>query len=192
VVDLAVLGGAAQLLLALIFGLAVLNKTLPGRSLQPTVSQIGFPDNVARLVAYGVVGLEASAAVGLAIAPARLFPYLLVAILAVAFACAGGWAIVTGRRIECGCFGSPRGRPIGWRQLAALPLWLASSATAAVWVSPWSLATGLGLLSSFVITVIAIRAARLITYRRTLRWDRWATPAVTPGPRTIPIMGRLP
>lgn len=188
---LAVWGGAAQLLLACIFGRAVLNKTVPGRSLRPVVSQIGFPDDIARIVALGVVGLEASAAVGLAIAPARLFPYLLVAILAVAFACAGGWALVTGRRIECGCFGSSRGRPLGWRQLAALPLWLALSAAAAVWVRPWSLETGLGLLCWFVISVVAVRAVRAATKRRRLRWDRWATPAVTPGPRTTPIMGRL-
>lgn len=49
-----------------------------------------------------------------------LFPkagYALALILGLAITVAGAWASITGRKIECGCFGTRKSQPLGWRNV---------------------------------------------------------------------------
>lgn len=49
-----------------------------------------------------------------------LFPragYALALILGLAITVAGGWASISGRKIECGCFGTRKSQPLGWRNV---------------------------------------------------------------------------
>lgn len=184
-----VIGASAQLLLLGAFGWSALQKAVPGRSVRPVLSQMGFGPALARIVAYCVVALEGAAAVILALAPGEVFAYLIVLALAVSFAAAGGWALVAGRHVQCGCFGAQHDRPLGRWQIGLLPVWLGLCAVASAWVEPWSAQAGAAVLAWFVIAAAVVSAARVMNDRRNLRWDRWATPAPTAGPATGRVGG---
>ena len=145
-VGVELVGDVSQVVTAFVFASSALRKAAPGRSLQPTLVQLGFRSGVARPAAYSVVTLEAAASAGLIIAPGSAFPYFLVAALATSFAVAGAVALARGRHIDCGCFGAGQRRPLGWWQIAAWPIWLGLCALAWVWVRPWSPQVGLGVL----------------------------------------------
>ena len=52
-----------------------------------------------------------------------------IAALAVTFALAASLALYRGLHLECACFGSSSSAPLGWRQLAMAPMWLALAAS---------------------------------------------------------------
>lgn len=150
------------------------SKLVAPRSIRRTVAALGVPPPVATRLALllGAGEVVAAALVG---AVRGLPAAMLVAVLGCAFAGAAAWSMATGRDVACNCLGRHGGdAPLGWRQLVALPLWLA---VAAVMVHPLARAavlehrlvtTYLALLAAFAVTarhlvpaVLGLRAIRL-------------------------------
>lgn len=102
---------------------AGLEKIRAPSSLAVTIRALGGPPRFAAITAF-IVPIAELVTVILVItgAPAYL-PAGLFVVLGVAFAAAGLRAIGSRTAIPCACFGVSEHR-LGWRQVAALPLWL--------------------------------------------------------------------
>ncbi|GAA1704935.1 MauE/DoxX family redox-associated membrane protein [Fodinicola feengrottensis] len=113
--DVALRFGAALVLLY-----AATQKLAAPRPFRQTLQALRVP--FAAAVAIVVPLVEIAAAIGLTVAPGG--SAALVAALGFAFAGAAVVAMSRGERIRCACYGSTGDATLGWRQLAALPLWL--------------------------------------------------------------------
>lgn len=106
---------------ALVLSYAATQKLAAPRPFRQTLDALRIPFPAA--VAIGVPLVEIAAAVGLTVAPGG--SAVLVVVLGLAFAGAAVLAMSRGERIRCACYGKDSDATLGWRQLAALPLWLA-------------------------------------------------------------------
>ena len=111
---------AARLALAAVFALAAFTKL---RALDEFIGVVHnyrvLPEVLVRPVAYGLPPLEAAAALGLLIAPARAPAASGAAALLVVFGLAMAVNLVRGRvEIDCGCFASALKQRISWSLVA--------------------------------------------------------------------------
>src|SRR5689334_6825226 len=114
---LVVLAGLAQLVLAGTLALSALSKTyLPSRFAM-TLRQLGVPSALSTPGAAVVIVAELATGVALVVAPGPGWPRVAVLALASGFAGAGAWALATGRRVACHCFGPGQHTTLGVRQL---------------------------------------------------------------------------
>lgn len=141
--------------LLLYVGAAKLARPAPIRL---TISQLGLSDRstVALAAALGLIELVG----GFMVLGVRGgISALWVAGLGISFGGIGAWAALTGRSIECNCFGSPTsGSRLGWRQVAYLPFWAITALTTttqAAEATPTDvrlLVVNVGLLGAFTYT----------------------------------------
>ena len=125
--------------------------------------------HVAALIALA----EVAAAVGLVFAPNSLFTVVTVCTLAGSFALAGCLAVVRKDRIRCYCFGtSPAGAYLGWKQLAALPLWMGAAIFLYRNTSTSSLVTKAILLVAIAVLLTSAKTFELWREVRESRDDR--------------------
>ncbi len=169
---LVVLAGLAQLVLAGVLALSALTKAyLPAR-FGETLRQLGFPAALSRSGAAAVIVAELATGVALVVAPGSGWPRVAVLVLASGFAGAGAWALTTGRRVACHCFGPGQHAALGVRQLVALPGWLGLCGLAQVKPPTWTVAQGVGLLAFAVLGGGAVRIVRAWPLWQDLRADR--------------------
>jgi Methylamine utilisation protein MauE len=99
-----------------------LEKARTPHALGTALRMIGLPRRRALATAILVPGLELSV-VAMTVAGMQIVPAVVVILLAASFAIAGIVALVSGTTVPCPCFGAASKGYLGWRQVAALPLW---------------------------------------------------------------------
>jgi hypothetical protein len=173
----ALLGGAAQITLGAAFLLAAVHKARAAAAFRHTVRQLGVPGPAAAYVAGLVTAGEFLTATMLFILPGWWLPRVAVCALAVAFAAAGAWAILTRRQVSCRCFGDTAS-PLGRRQILFLPVWSGLAVIGALQAPGWTAAEGLTLLSATACGLTVIHLPGLIRVLGKVRGDRLA---IAPG-----------
>jgi len=180
------LGPASQVLLAGVLILAALAKTLALREVTGTLEGLGVRRVLALPAGAGIVAAELAAGAGLLVSPAQVWPRVLVVALAVAFAVAGLWAVLTRRQVPCNCFGNLRREILGWRQVALLPCWLALAAAAQSHPPAWGARQGLFGLAVLLAGLACARLPQELRLWRGLRGDRLAIDeGLRPPPRKL-------
>jgi hypothetical protein len=161
IVPLLVLAATAAMSAVLLW--AGLDKARSITAFASVLRQLGVAEAAARSIAFIIIALEISIAIGLIYYPSLLTLASLV-ILAATFAFAGLSALWQNKRIICGCFGASTSRPLGQDQLVAFPLWLGGAAV--LWFygsappgSPSSLLVVVALMIATVRAVAAVRSA---------------------------------
>ncbi|MFF4189784.1 MauE/DoxX family redox-associated membrane protein [Nonomuraea sp. NPDC001831] len=170
-------GAAAQVILIVVFLIATLSKTITHRELGRTIAQLG-PAALGRHAAIAVIAVEMLAVIGLTVAPAALWPRVLIVLLSMAFAGAGIRALSRGEKIKCGCFGNG-GAVLGWRQVLYLPLWLALVVLAEANPPTWTGQEGLLGLAVALLAMVAWKLRAELRLLRPLREDRMVLPDPT-------------
>lgn len=117
------LGATVQLAAALALVVAATGKLARPRAFTATLQALDVPWTGP--VRAAVVVAELGAAAALVTAPGAPTTQVAVVGLGAAFALVGVVAWARGEQVECACFGGGSGSPLGLRQVAALPLWLA-------------------------------------------------------------------
>ena len=169
---LVVLAGLAQLVLAGVLTLSALSKSYRPSRFGMTLRELGLPRGLSTSGAAVLIVAELATGVTLVVAPGAGWPRVAVLVLAVGFAGAGAWALATGRRVACHCFGPGQHTTLGVRQLVVLPGWLALCGLAQVEPPTWTAAQGLGLLAFIVFGGSAVRLVRAWPLWQDLRADR--------------------
>ena len=93
-----------------------------------TLQGLGFATSQARWVAVVLPTLEVATGILIQVYPTELISRLAVLSLGMLFATAGVIALQRNLHIDCACLGAPGGSRLGWRQIAALPLWASAIA----------------------------------------------------------------
>jgi hypothetical protein len=120
------LGVAAAMAAVLLW--AALSKIthLPG--VASTVEALGIPGAWSRRVAVGIAVSETITALAIVFAPQSAWTATAILVLGATFALAGLIALLRKEQIRCNCFGlDSRGSYLGFRQMLALPAWLAGA-----------------------------------------------------------------
>lgn len=150
-----------------------------------TLTALSLPAPVVSAGGYGVPAVELMTAAALMVLPGQWWSQLAVAVLGVVFAAAGGLALRLGRPIACSCLGATGGGQLGWRQVLALPGWLAAAALLQVHTLGWSWRLGLQYLAALVVLLGAIRAVAVIRAWRSAACDRTSLDEASIVPRPI-------
>jgi hypothetical protein len=109
------------------------------------------------------VAAEWSLAVLLLIWPGSWFVRFAVFVLFIGFAGLGLFALVSGRQVECGCFGAVKNSRLGWQQIVQLPFVGAAlllTPTHAGWSSFGDSMIALVFVHATVAAVFLVMAAR--------------------------------
>jgi hypothetical protein len=146
----------AQSLAAMILLSAGCSKLVQPAAIQRTLRSLELPFSLALALALGI--LELTAGLALILLPGERVTAVCIAVLAVAFACAASVALLRGVEVDCACLGSSDSSPLGWRQLAFTPVWLAIGAS--VLVVPAALPEDRPALALVVILIVSIEAIR--------------------------------
>jgi hypothetical protein len=128
------------------------SKVAGPERIRRTIEALGVPWTSTLACALGVV--ELSAGLALLLLPGQWITASLVATLALVFASSGALALIRNARVDCGCFGSLAAVPLGWRQLALTPAWLATAFS--VVASPVALPDGRLTLSFAAIAIASV------------------------------------
>jgi hypothetical protein len=168
------LGLVAQFVLAAVFISAGLAKASSFSVFRRTVRGLGFGENASYRLGILLICVEIVTSIALVIAPSQVVPRIFALGLAVFFALAGTFALVTDRDVPCNCIGSLGQGTLGWRQLVLLPIWLVLVVAAQLGNTTWLPDVGLAGLSLVVILLIAQKMVRMRGLFRTLRGDRLA------------------
>jgi hypothetical protein len=104
---------------------AGLEKARDRRPLASTMRALGFPSGIATAAATIVPLAELGTVLAVLAGTPPAVPLVLFVALGVGLAGVATWSLATRRNVACACFGASE-RPLGWRQLVALPLWLAA------------------------------------------------------------------
>jgi hypothetical protein len=123
IIPLAALG--LQIATAVVFVLAGSTKLANPVAIRRTISVLGIPRSTELAAVLGT--LELGAGLALMLLPGQRLTALFVAILALLFGGAAGFAIIRNISVDCACLGSIASAPLGWRQLALTVVWLGSS-----------------------------------------------------------------
>jgi hypothetical protein len=162
---------------------AGLEKLRAGPEFGETLTALGVPAPLVRVLQPAVPLGEVLAAAGLVVTPSALWPRLSVLVLAVGFAAAGIVGLQADEPVRCSCFGAGTHRTLGWYQLAALPVWLLAVGGVAVARPNWSVQAGVRDLAGLILAMGLVRAMTLVRLRRTTEADRLAfRPAAEPTP----------
>lgn len=165
---------AASLIFALatlLLASAIAKAVAPARA-RDAIRALGAPRRLSSIaVASGVV-FEWLLAVSLTLAPRSLFANAALVALFGVFAVLGGWALLRGKVVRCGCFGSVRSAPLGGAQLYQFVAVTASS----LWVlrhgPRWTFSESLAALLLIHVTAAAALLASATQTLRRIRRDR--------------------
>ena len=121
---------SAQLCVGTIFIWTGLSKLANPAPIRHTMAVLGILSSVPAAFVLAIAEVGAGAALILASNP--WLASVPVAILALTFLFAATSALHRHLVVDCACFGSQAGTPLGWRQIAVLPLWLAVAFSAVI------------------------------------------------------------
>jgi hypothetical protein len=151
---------------------AGLEKARNRRPLAATLTGLGVPPPLAGLASVAVPAAELGTVANvIAGGPRAVSGWLLIA-LGAGFAAAATLSRLTGRRVECACFGSTASE-LGWRQVAALPLWVLTG-SAAMRLPTYSLQDRLAVFAGGTLAIMALRAIPVMRAGVEARADRRA------------------
>ena len=162
-------GFAVRAFLATILMLAAISKIQTPSSLRATLHTLNLPGAGAIAALLPVV--ELIAATCIVLPQTAVIGAGLCGLLGLSFAGAAGLAVLRQEEVRCSCFGASDAR-LGWKQFAALPLWLLTSGVAIASRHAVPAVTGLMALCSAAVVVTAIMLARLADSWDRLRLDR--------------------
>ena len=131
-----------------------------------------LPTGMAAVLAALLIVSEWLLAAALVITPHSGVVQIAVGVLFSLFAGAGTYAVITGRRIECACFGTFRSRRLGWRQVALFPVAIAGLLVIAASDVQTGTAGAVGLLFGVQMAVGSILAWRMSRGWRLVRDQR--------------------
>jgi hypothetical protein len=167
---------------------AGLEKIRAGQEFAGTLSALGMPAVLVRVIRPATPIAEVLAAVGLVVTPSAPWPRLTVLVLAVSFAGAGIVGLRAEEPVRCSCFGTTAHRTLGWFQLAALPAWLLAVGGVTATRPSWSVHDGIRDLVGLILALGAVRATTLVRLRRLTEADRLAfRPAAEPMSILAPV-----
>ncbi len=152
---------------------AGLEKARNSSSARSALRALGAPHSVAGPAVAMITIAELSIAAGLIFMPRSHAVLAAVAALGVVFGVAGLFALWLDASVQCGCFGLSSSGLLGRRQLATLPLWIASAWV--LWLerpdSP-GLSDGLGALTIVSLGLAVARTIGALRATRVGRGDR--------------------
>jgi methylamine utilization protein MauE len=155
---------------------AGLEKARDRRPLAATIVALGLPPGLAAAGATLVPVAELATVLAVVAGAPPVVTFALFAALGTGFAAAAVRSLASGAPVACACFGSS-GTALGWRQLAALPLWLVAGwATTALPVA--GPADRLAIFASGMLVLVAARAVPAIRRGIAARGDRRAMAGV--------------
>ncbi|MEU6035899.1 MauE/DoxX family redox-associated membrane protein [Actinomadura sp. NPDC047616] len=172
--DWTVPGSTAQVCLAAVLTYSSLAKISGLGAFREVLLRLGA-GGLARPLAVAVITAELCAGVMLLAVPEAWWPRALVVLLALGFAGAGVRALALREQVHCNCFGTGGGSaPLGRRQLALLPAWLAAAGLAQAGAPGWDAERGLAVLAVLLIACTGLRLVPAVRALRTLRAERAA------------------
>jgi hypothetical protein len=121
-----------------------------------TLVALGFSEVNSRVFVSVAIACELAVASALVVSPHALLPRLACETLFVGFAVLGVRGLLTGRSLECGCFGALRDARLGWRQVILLALVSGYLAVAEKVLPTWTTGTGVTLLFFLDLGVAAL------------------------------------
>jgi hypothetical protein len=149
---------SASCALATVFVL-VLSATAKASQPQTALSalrKLGASARAAPVLVAGAIAVEWAVAAAVALFPSAVWSWAGVLGLFSGFAALGGFALVTRRDVDCGCFGALRSSRLGWWQLGQLPV--AAAVVAGISIEPprWNATSALLLLVVLYVLVAAV------------------------------------
>lgn len=127
------LGRTVALGTAVVLLWAGLEKARRPGSTASTLRELGVSHRWAGPAALSLVVVELVVALSLVVRPGGTVSFVGVVLLGTIFALAGLAGVRRDERIRCGCFGPGHDHVLGWKQVAALPLWIGAAVLARTW-----------------------------------------------------------
>lgn len=157
---MAVIALVMQIAAAIGLLVAGMSKLAEPSDIRYVVSSLGIsrPAIAATLLSIS----EIAVGLGLLLFPGSIAVALGLVSLALAFAAAATLSLIRKLRLDCACFGSAVHAPLGWRQLALVPVWIGVSAS--VGLSPILLST-----QRLVIALVVLWSVAAFTIAALLR-----------------------
>lgn len=149
---------------------AGLEKARNRRPLASTLAALGVSPGLAGVASLVVPAAELGTVALVAAGGSRYLSGLLFIALGTGFAVAGALSRLTGRRVACACFGATASE-LGWRQLAALPLWTITG-WAAIRLPDYAVRDRLVVLVAGSLAIMVLRAVPAIRAGVAARADR--------------------
>ena len=162
--------GIAALVIATVLLAGAIAKLTRPEGIRVTLIALGMPVRHSWTAAHALIAAETAGALLLLVAPRSPVSFAAVVALFAAFAVAGAAALRTRTPIACACFGSGA-KPLGWRQLAQLPIAVAMAFVVARFAD-WTAQTGLALVAAALLVIGAWWASRVFPLWRSIRATR--------------------
>lgn len=151
---------------------AGLEKLRSGSEFEATLGGLRIPGVLTPVIRWGLPVTEIVLGSAVATVPSALLPRVGVLVLAAAFAIAGVLGLRATEKISCSCLGGTGDTELGWRQIAALPLWAAAVAAVSVSPPPAHGDDGPARLAVVAMAMCAVRAANAVKQARAAKADR--------------------
>lgn len=149
---------------------AGLEKARDRRPLASTLAGLGASPGLAGIVSLAVPAAELGTVAVVVAGGLRYLSGWVFIALGVGFAAAGALSKLTDRQVACACFGSTA-TVLGWRQLAALPLWMITG-LAAMRLPGYTIRDRLAVLATGLVAITVLRAVPAIRGGLAARADR--------------------
>ncbi|ACU74551.1 hypothetical protein Caci_5693 [Catenulispora acidiphila DSM 44928] len=151
---------------------AGLEKLRSGSEFEATLAGVGVPRVFTPLLRWGLPAAEIAVGTTVALVPSALLPRIGVLILAAAFAIAGVQGLRATEKIACSCLGGTGDAALGWRQIAALPVWAAAVGAVSASHPPANGSDGPTRLAAAVLLMCTVRASTALRLARAARVNR--------------------
>jgi uncharacterized membrane protein YphA (DoxX/SURF4 family) len=161
---------------------AGLEKARNRTPLAQTAASLGLPPRLATATAILTPIAELGSVATIVAGVTRYVASGLLMSFGLVFAMAAAWSMITGRVVACACFGASRHK-LGWRQLAALPLW-GLAGLASLHLPNSTVRDRLAVLALGMPVLVALRALSALRHGAAARSDRRAIPSPARRPQT--------
>ncbi len=165
-------------------------KAVHPRAAAAALASSGVPRHAAHVAVFVGATAEAAVAAGVVLWPhSRLAQAACLALFGT-FAVAGGFALWTGRAVECGCLGALRRSTLGWAQIVQLAVVVGAVGMIARHAPAWSAATGAGAFFLVQVAAAALLVAHAARTWRRIRRDRISLASVRAQTRELGLAGQ--
>lgn len=164
-------GALARLVVATVLLTSATAKLRSPAAFRPVLRGLGLGHT--REWWLAVCGLELLTAVGVLVPVSTVVPAALVAFVGTLFAGAGLRALLSGRSIQCACFGTAHSWRLGRPQLVLLPFWLLF-AFVVTWWRPAGGEQSAALATVVLVAPLTLSVVRLLRATYRARADRLA------------------
>jgi hypothetical protein len=155
----------AVALLLVVAGFLVVSavaKAIHPNAATAALLELGVSQGLARSGVAGAVVLEAATASAFVMWPRTFNAQLACIALFGGFALVGAVAIGSGRKVECGCFGSLHRTTLGWTQILQFALLAPSVILVGRYIPEWTDQMGLAVLTCVLVGVSSVLVVRVL------------------------------